>query len=147
MPTFVKTELARPAHDNDVKLMPNELRRTACQRTAGSPRGRTPVLHADGQQNSGWADTSSPGGSGQSQGLAHLDEALRKWAFGYGTSSDRASWLRQVRRLAALGEEYREPSLHLIAFANANANWAPMNAELLVESTDTRPGHAIPYRI
>lgn len=71
----------------------------------------------------------------RSQGLTHLDEALRKWAFGNGNPSDRDSWLRQLRRLAALGEEYRELSVHLIAFANANANWDPMNAELLAESS------------
>ena len=72
----------------------------------------------------------------RSQGLTHLDEALRKWAFGNGDSSDRASWLRQVRRLAALGEQYRELSVRLIAFASAQSSWGPMNAELLVESTD-----------
>ena len=78
-----------------------------------------------------WADTGSPsGGSGQ---WCH---PLAVGGFGTGTSSDRASWLRQVRRLAALGEEYRELGLHLIAFANTNANWGPMNAALLVESTD-----------
>jgi hypothetical protein len=55
-----------------------------------------------------------------------------------GDSSDRASWLRQVRRLTALGEEYRELSVRLIAFASAQSSWGPMNAELLVESTDDR---------
>lgn len=65
-------------------------------------------------------------------GSSQLGEALRQWAYGNHNSSERANWIRQLRRLRALGSRFAEQTSQLIEFANSNASWgeiAPTIAE------------------
>jgi antitoxin HicB len=77
----------------------------------------------------------------QKQGLDDLVSALREWGYQNADRADRASWLRQVQRLAKLGGNYLEEGRHLIEFASANANWGPIDPAVLTASDgdeDTR---------
>ncbi len=68
------------------------------------------------------------------QGLADLTAALRRWC-AYAPRADRASWLRQVRRLRLLGPRFREEVDQLVGFANSNANWAKISDAELEEAS------------
>lgn len=57
-----------------------------------------------------------------SAGLADITAALRRWC-AYASREERSAWLRQLRRLYLLGEQFREELDQLVSFANSNANW------------------------
>jgi len=70
-------------------------------------------------------------------GLSDLTKALRDWAYSEADRRKRASWLRQVRRLAALGSPYQREASELIDFANANAGWGQLSVDdLRINSED-----------
>jgi hypothetical protein len=56
------------------------------------------------------------------EGLSQVVNALRTWSYN-APRSERSSWLRQLRRLASLGERFLPEVEQLIAFANANNQW------------------------
>jgi len=72
------------------------------------------------------------------EGSDNLDRALREWCYQNGDRASRASWLRQVQRLAKLGGGYIDEAKHLVDFANANANWGPIDPDVVtvLESDD-----------
>jgi antitoxin HicB len=72
----------------------------------------------------------------QKQGLDDLVSALREWGYQNADRASRASWLRQVQRLAKLGGSYLEEGRHLIEFTNANANWGPIDPAVLTASDE-----------
>lgn len=53
--------------------------------------------------------------------LGAIDDALKSWAFGQRSGTERPKWLRQVRRLADAGHHDRAAAL--VEFANRNAKW------------------------
>jgi len=63
----------------------------------------------------------------EERALGDIDEALKSWAFGQRSGQERLSWLRQVRRLAAVGLD--DGAMALVAFANRNARWEPIDAQ------------------
>jgi len=70
----------------------------------------------------------------QKQGLDDLVTALREWCCQKADRASRVSWLRQVQRLAKLGGGHLEEARHLVEFANANANWGPIDPDVLTAS-------------
>ncbi len=70
------------------------------------------------------------------QGLNDLVDALREWCYQKADRASRASWLRQVQRLAKLGGSYTEEARHLVEFANANANWGNLDPAVLTVPED-----------
>jgi transcriptional regulator with XRE-family HTH domain len=56
------------------------------------------------------------------EGLSQVVSAMRTWSYN-APRSERSSWLRQLRRLASLGERFLPEVEQLIAFANANNQW------------------------
>lgn len=60
----------------------------------------------------------------EERAVAEIEEALKSWAFGGHTGPERASWLRQVRRLRDIGLVERADAL--TQFANRNARWDPI---------------------
>jgi tetratricopeptide (TPR) repeat protein len=67
-------------------------------------------------------------------GLADVTVALRRWC-AYAPRGDRASWLRQVRRLYLLGPKVRQEIDQLVEFANSNANWPRIELHEIEESS------------
>lgn len=61
-------------------------------------------------------------------GLSDVAAELKRWSHN-GSRSERASWLRQVRRLYLLGLEFRLEVDQLISFANSNANWSKISLD------------------
>lgn len=66
-------------------------------------------------------------------GIEALTEALRNWADGNTSDSDRVSWERQLRRLRALGSRFEDEVHQLVEFANAHAGWGVLDADAVVE--------------
>lgn len=66
-------------------------------------------------------------------GSAQLGEALRQWAYGSNSSSERGRWVRQLRRLRALGSRFEEQTRQLIEFANSNASWGEIDPTVAEE--------------
>lgn len=62
------------------------------------------------------------------QGLADVSSELKRWSHN-AASAERASWLRQVRRLYLLGPDFRKEVDQLISFANSNANWPKVSPD------------------
>jgi transcriptional regulator with XRE-family HTH domain len=56
------------------------------------------------------------------EGLSQVVNALRTWSYN-APRVERSPWLRQLRRLASLGERFLPEVEQLIAFANANNQW------------------------
>ena len=67
-------------------------------------------------------------------GLADVTVALRRWC-AYAPRGDRASWLRQVRRLYLLGPKVRQEIDQLVEFANSNANWPRIELHEIEDSS------------
>lgn len=65
----------------------------------------------------------------QQRALGELEEALKSWAFGQGDGRERGRWLRQARRLSAIG--FDDEAETLIDFANRNSHWEPFAADEL----------------
>lgn len=78
---------------------------------------------------------------GIGSGSAQLSEALRQWAYGNHDPSDRTSWIRQVRRLRALGSRFAEQSRQLLEFANANASWGEIDPAVAEEPWSEDDSH------
>jgi tetratricopeptide (TPR) repeat protein len=57
----------------------------------------------------------------EDRAVAEIEEALKSWAFGERDGRERASWLRQVRRLADLG--FADRARAMVDFANRNSRW------------------------
>jgi tetratricopeptide (TPR) repeat protein len=72
------------------------------------------------------------------EGLDDLVSALREWCYQKVDRTAKASWLRQVKRLAKLGGHYYDEARHVVEFANANANWGEIDPAVLtiLESDD-----------
>jgi hypothetical protein len=60
----------------------------------------------------------------EERAVAEIEEALKAWAFSQRADDQRRSWLRHAQRLVGAG--LREHAEALIAFANSNARWRPI---------------------
>ncbi|MGH2855723.1 MAG: toxin-antitoxin system HicB family antitoxin [Solirubrobacteraceae bacterium] len=67
------------------------------------------------------------------EGLKDLVDALREWSY-QADRAAKASWLRQVTRLARMGGKYAKEAQHVVAFANDNANWGAIDPAILTSS-------------
>lgn len=67
------------------------------------------------------------------EGAAQLGEALREWAYGNHSPTERTSWIRQLRRLRALGTRFADGTRQLIEFANAHASWGEIEMSVADE--------------
>jgi hypothetical protein len=63
----------------------------------------------------------------EERAVAEIEEALKHWAFGRRSPDERPRWLRQIRRLVALG--LRGNAESLVNFANDNASWRRINVD------------------
>lgn len=68
-------------------------------------------------------------------GVEALVAALRNWAYGNTSNSDRVSWERQLRRLRALGSRFASEAQQLVEFADAHAGWGTIDPDTIAEPT------------
>lgn len=64
------------------------------------------------------------------EGATRVVNAMRTWSFN-APRAERGPWIRQLRRLAALGERFAGEVEQLIAFANANNRWDDVTMAVL----------------
>ncbi len=79
----------------------------------------------------------------QAHGLEDVATALRRWAY-QGSSADRTSWLRQVRRLARLGKRTAPVVDQLVSYANANSNWGQIDPSDVFEGPEEDESYVDP---
>lgn len=53
--------------------------------------------------------------------------ALRRWALEPSPPEKRQSWISQVAKLKALGPEFEQAVVELVAYANDNGSWGPID--------------------